>query len=134
MSDNRIVKVGIDEGKKLDITHPAGAEISMIMDGETVGTTYLSENVTRIKPGITLKPVHSHRDIEEITYVLAGEGEVWLEGSTCKIQKGDSVLYPPNSAHTVTNTGTDPLILLCFFSSPQFRKAGAYVTHEDIEL
>ena len=53
---------------------------SMIMDGET-GTVCLSKNVTRVKPGVTLRPCHSHRDIEEIVYVIDGKGEVWIEDS-----------------------------------------------------
>ena len=130
MPRNGIVKVGIDEGRKLDVTRPAGAEITMIMDGETQSTTHLSENVTRVKPGVTLEPVHSHRDIEEIVYVLEGQGRAWIDGSTCKIKTGDSVLYPPNSKHTVTNTGTGTLVLLCFFSTSEYRKPGAYLTHE----
>ena len=130
MGSSSLVKVGIDEGRKLEVTRPVGAEISMIMDGETAGTVHLSECLTKVKPGITLKPYHSHKDIEEIIYVIEGEGEVWVEGSTCEIKKGDSVLYAPNSKHTVTNTGTGTLVLLCFFSSPQYRKPGAYITYE----
>jgi len=130
MSTRSIVKVGLNEGKKMPVKHPAGAEISILMDGETAGTAYLTENVTKVKPGVTLKPVHSHKNIEEIVYVLEGEGEVWVDGSTCKIKPGDSVLFPADSKHTVRNTGRGTLALLCFFSSPRFRKEGAYLTHE----
>ena len=126
-----VVKVSLCEGKKIKATHPVGAEISIIMDGETTGTQYLTENMTRVNPGVTLKPCHSHLDIEEIVYVINGKGEAWVDGSTRKIRKGDSVLYPPNSKHTVRNTGKSTLTLLCFFSSPQFRKKGAYITHGD---
>lgn len=129
MRGHKVIKVGIDDGKKIKVTQPVGAEISIIMDGETVGTKYLTENVTRVKPGVILKPSHSHKDIEEIIHVLGGKGEVWIESHTCKIKKGDSVLFPANSRHTVRNTGTVMLVLLCFFSSPQFRKEGSYLTH-----
>ena len=131
MSRSTIIKVGITEGRKLDVTRPVGAEIHTLMDGETDGTRYLSAAVTRVGPGVTLKPVHSHRDIEEIVHVVQGTGEIWMEGATCAIKQGDSVLYPANSRHTVTNTGTDTLVLLCVFSTPQYRKPGAYVTHEN---
>lgn len=125
-----IVKVGLNEGKRMPARYPVGAEISILIDGETAGTTYLTELVTKVKPRVTLKPSHSHKDIEEIIYVLEGKGEVWIEGHTCKIKKGDSVLFPANSRHTVRNTGTVMLVLLCLFSSPQYRKEGAYLTHE----
>jgi len=134
MSNPKIIKVALNDARRLNVTKPVGAEISMIIDGETSGATYLSENITRVQPGVTLKPVHSHVDIEEVVFVLEGEGEAWVDGATCKIEKGDSVLYPPNSKHTVTNTGTGTLSLLCFFSDPKYRKDGAYLTHEDAEL
>ena len=125
-----IVKTGLNEGKKMPVKYPAGAEISILIDGETKGTAYLTEIVTKVKPGVTLKPSHYHKDIEEIVYVLEGEGDVWIDGSICKIKQGDSVLFPANSRHTVRNTGTVALVLLCFFSSPQYRKKGSYITHE----
>ena len=134
MSAQEIVKVGLNEGKKIKVKAPAGANISIIMDGETGGTSCLTENMTIIHPGITLQPSHSHIDIEEIVFVLEGEGEVWVEGKTCKIRKGDSVLFPANSKHTTRNTGTEPLALLCFFSTPQYRKEGAYGKHDNISF
>jgi len=130
MSNRRIIRVRLNEGKKLPVKHPAGAEISILMDGDTVGTRYLTENLTRVKPGVALKPVHSHKDIEEIVYVVEGEGEVWIDGRICEIKRGDSILFPPDSKHTVRNTGRETLALLCFFSSPRYRKEGAYLTHE----
>ena len=127
----RIVKVGLDEGERMPVKHPAAADISILMDGRTAGTTFLSELVTKVEPGATLKPSHSHKDIEEIIYVLEGEGEVWIDGETCKMKQGDSVLFPVNSQHTVRNTGTGTLAMLCIFSSPQYRRGGAYLTHEE---
>jgi len=129
-----IVKMGLSEGKKMSVKHPVEVDISIMMDGETVGTKYLTENITRLKPGLTLKPPHSHKDIEEITYVIEGEGEAWIEGETCKIKKGDSVLWPSNSIHTVRNAGSGTLVLLCIFSTPYYRKKGAYLTHEDVAV
>lgn len=41
------------------------------------------------------------------------------------------VLWPFNSKHTVRNTSARTLVLLCVFSTPHYRKEGAYLTHED---
>ena len=129
-----IYKVGLNEGKKLDVKYPIGVDITIMMDGKTGGTRYLTENITRIKPGLTLRPAHSHKDIEEITYVIDGEGEVWIEGETSKIKKGDSILWPVNAKHTVRNTGKETLVLLCVFSTPYYRKEGAYIKHENEDV
>ena len=134
MVENKIVKIPLDGGKDLNVTFPIGARVSMLMDAQTVGTRCLTENVTRVAPGVTLQPCHSHHDIEEIVYVVAGEGVIWVDGETGKIKAGDSVLYPPNSKHTVKNTGTETLTLLCFFSNPNYRKDGAYSTHQEVSF
>ena len=70
MPTRKIVKVSPDEGRKIIVKEPAGADITMIIDAQTTGAEHLSENITRIKPGVTLKLAHSHKDIEEIIYVL----------------------------------------------------------------
>ena len=131
MSGSRTVKVGLSEGRKIAVKHPAAAEISILMDGDTVGTRYLTENLTRIGPGLALPHPHSHTDIEEIVFVLEGEGEIWMDGDTFAVTQGDSVFYPPGSKHTVRNTGDTTLALLCFFSTPHYRQEGAYVTYDD---
>ncbi len=105
-----------------------------MMDEITGGTECMTEVITRIRPGLTLKPSHSHKDIEEIIYVLEGEGAVWVDGEICEIQKGDSVLFPANIKHTTTHTGNNTLVLLCFLSSPDYSKHGRYITHEDVEV
>lgn len=128
-----VVKVNINEGKKIE-KHPVKVNFSILMDETTGGTECMSEVITRIRPGLTLKPSHSHKDIEEIIYVLEGKGAVWVDGEICEIQKGDSVLFPANSKHTTKNMGNNTLVLLCFFSSPNYRKQGCYITHEDIKF
>ena len=128
-----IVKAGLYQGKEIK-KHPVKVDFSILMDETTGGTKCMTEVVTRIRPSLTLKPSHSHKDIEEIIYILEGKGAVWVDNEVCEVEKGDSVLFPANSKHTTKNTGNSPLVLLCFFSSPNYRKEGRYLTHEDIEF
>jgi len=130
-----IVKVHITEGKKRNVKFPIEADISILVDGEELGTaTYLTSLVSTLRPGFQLEPVHSHKDIEEISYVVEGRGKFWIDGKTCEVSQGDLILQPPNSKHTVKNIGEDSLILLCFFSSPNYREKGCYVTYDDIKV
>lgn len=128
-----IVKVNIGAGTKIK-EHPVKVDFSILMDEATQGTKFMTEVITRIRPGQTLNPSHSHKDIEEVVYVLEGEGAVYVDGEFCEIRKGDSVLFSANSKHTAKNTGASTLVLLCFFSSPNYRGKGLYITHEDIEF
>jgi mannose-6-phosphate isomerase-like protein (cupin superfamily) len=129
-----IVKVPINGGVKGVIKYPLEVNVSFLMDKRTVGTKYLTELLNVMKPGLTLNPVHSHKNIEEIAYVLEGDGKVWIDGEICDIRQGDSVLFPANSKHSVKNSGKVPLKLLCFFSSSNYREQGKYITHEHIDF
>ena len=66
------------------------------------------------KPGDTRGP-HLHRDFEECIYVLSGQGTTVAESGEIPINVGDIVLIPAGEKHMTRNTGTAPLVLLCFF-------------------
>ena len=44
------------------------------------------------------------------------------ESGEIPIKPGDIVLIPPNEKHMTRNTGTEPLVLLCFFAEPDVTK------------
>jgi mannose-6-phosphate isomerase-like protein (cupin superfamily) len=61
---------------------------------------------------------HLHDGFEECIYVLKGTGVTVAESGELPIKPGDIVLIPPNEKHMTRNTGTGPLVLLCFFAVP----------------
>jgi mannose-6-phosphate isomerase-like protein (cupin superfamily) len=70
---------------------------------------------------------HLHREFEECIYVLSGEGTTHAESGEIAIKPGDIVLIPPGEKHMTRNTGSVPLVLLCFFPVPD-------VTAETVEF
>jgi len=70
------------------------------------------------KPGDKPRGPHLHDGFEECIYVLKGTGTTVAESGEIPIQSGDIVLIPPNEKHMTRNTGTEPLVLLCFFAEP----------------
>lgn len=70
---------------------------------------------------------HLHREFEECIYVLSGEGTTHAESGEIAIRPGDIVLIPPAEKHMTRNTGSVPLVLLCFFPVPD-------VTAETVEF
>ena len=67
------------------------------------------------QPGDKPRGPHLHRDFEECIYVLWGTGVTHAESGEIPIKPGDIVLIPPNEKHMTMNTGSEPLVLLCFF-------------------
>ena len=71
------------------------------------------------KPGDKPRGPHLHDGFEECIYVLKGTRRARVaESGEIPIKPGDIVLIPPNEKHMTRNTGTEPLVLLCFFAEP----------------
>ncbi len=56
--------------------------------------------------------LHYHKGVEEIYYVLNGDGEVRVNDETAEIHKGDAVPIRINEAHSFTANGTSDLELM----------------------
>lgn len=67
------------------------------------------------QPGDKKRGPHLHRDFEECIYVLSGRGTMHSESGEHAVQPGDTLLVPAGEKHMTLNTGTEPLVLLCFF-------------------
>ena len=61
---------------------------------------------------------HLHRDFEEVIYVLSGSGTTHAESGDIALKAGEIVLIPAGEKHMTVNTGSEPLVLLCFFPVP----------------
>ena len=70
------------------------------------------------RPGDKPRGPHLHREFEECIYVLSGEGTTHAESGEIAIKPGEIVLIPPGEKHMTRNTGSVPLVLLCFFPVP----------------
>jgi len=64
------------------------------------------------------KTIESHRDpMEEIYFVLSGEGEMSVDEETRHVRPGDSTWIPAGSAHSLTNSSEKDLLILVVASS-----------------
>jgi uncharacterized cupin superfamily protein len=105
---------------------------------ERLGLTTLGINVTRVAPGKTGYPFHSHRCNDELFYILSGDGELRLGSERHPVKPGDVIGCPiggADTAHQLINTGTEPLLYLSIASNldpevceyPDSQKVGVWV-------
>jgi quercetin dioxygenase-like cupin family protein len=71
------------------------------------------------KPGESLRGPHYHTNYEECIYVLSGQGCTETDADKYPLRAGDTILIPSGEAHVTRNTGTESLMLLCFFPTAQ---------------
>ena len=70
------------------------------------------------KPGDKPRGPHLHGGFEECIYVLSGRGTMQSESGTLNAGPGDVLLVPAGEKHMTVNTGSETLVLLCFFPVP----------------
>ena len=80
--------------------------------------TFRIATIAPPKPDDKPRGPHVHDGFEECIYVLSGQGTTVAESGEIPIRPGDIVLIPANEKHMTRNTGTEPLVLLCFFAVP----------------
>lgn len=96
--------------------HLEGRDLRWIISEKTVGAEQLSIAVMHCFPHAVVKPLHAHRGIEEVIYIVQGQGQAWIDGEIVDFKGGDAVFFPANSKHQVRNTGDETLITASIFS------------------
>jgi len=75
------------------------------------------------QPGDSPRAPHQHHETEECIYVLSGRGATTADTGEYSLGPGDTLLVPPGEKHVTRNTGSEPLVLLCFFPVADVGKA-----------
>ncbi|MEW5984569.1 MAG: cupin domain-containing protein [Acidobacteriota bacterium] len=82
-----------------------------------VGARSMTLRLVEIPPqGLAPSPrrAHHHEHCEECTFVLSGTGTTYADSGEYPLTPGDTIFIPPGEKHATRNTGTTPLVLLCF--------------------
>lgn len=102
------------EAKQLGLS---GRKALEIVSGEkgALGVTLRLAEIPVPQPGESPRGPHQHSDHEECIYVLSGKGTTFADSGEYPLKPGDTLLIPPGEKHVTRNTGSEPLLLLCFF-------------------
>jgi mannose-6-phosphate isomerase-like protein (cupin superfamily) len=102
--------------RKTDYLAPDSSEIRLLPVMKGGGLCHCT-----LPPGKTSLPV-VHRHVEEIWYVLEGQGQVWRKNAgaekTVRVSGGKSLTIPPGTAFQFRNTGAGPLRILIVTMPP----------------
>jgi mannose-6-phosphate isomerase-like protein (cupin superfamily) len=93
------------------INTPHGSEIRPLIDRTTseIARCSLAEEVL---PAGAAVGRHHHLETEEIYYILEGSGRMTVGDEVRDVAAGDAVFIPLKRAHTLENTGDEPMRLL----------------------
>jgi mannose-6-phosphate isomerase-like protein (cupin superfamily) len=78
-----------------------------------------------LDPGKSSTP-HLHKEMEEIYYIIEGEGVIEIDGQTNIVKSGHAILLPIGSKHMITNTGQKVMKFISV-DSPPFNEKDIYL-------
>ncbi|HEY2121025.1 MAG TPA: cupin domain-containing protein [Candidatus Acidoferrum sp.] len=102
-----------------------GRKALEIVSGErgAHGLTLRLVEIPVAQSGDSLRASHHHADFEECIYTLSGQGTTFADSGEFHLKPGDTLLMPAGEKHVTRNTGSEPLLLLCFFPVPDITVA-----------
>ncbi|MHC6202309.1 cupin domain-containing protein [Breznakiellaceae bacterium SP9] len=79
-----------------------------LLDGAKETNARLFAEVT-LQPGSSIG-YHKHETETEYFFILSGQGTVNDDGTEVIVQQGDSIITGHGASHSITNTGSTPLV------------------------
>jgi uncharacterized cupin superfamily protein len=74
--------------------------------------------ITRIPPGKSICPFHTHSAQWEFYLVISGNGMARHQDGTTEIVADDAFIFEPGQPHQLTNNGSQDLIMLIVADNP----------------
>ena len=110
--------MNINDASLMDFGSPKGKfQAKLGRMGPAVGAEKLGAMLTIVEPGKIAFPFHVHHAIEEMFYIIEGNGEYRFGEETYPVKAGDLLSAPtggPERAHQLVNTGDVTLKYLAF--------------------
>jgi mannose-6-phosphate isomerase-like protein (cupin superfamily) len=94
-----------------------GSTIRVLLDARLGGAREQSLAEATLAPGQATQR-HHHARTEEIYAILAGTGEMEVDGEQHPVGPGDAVLIPPGARHQIRAGETEELRFLCCCAPP----------------
>ncbi len=107
MNEHKRMPVVKYESKTSPISCPYGLTTRVLTGGEGGIANVHVISVTKGDP-------HRHEGYDEVYYVLAGRGEIQIDGKAYTLEPGAVVSIPRGSVHSLCADGDEPLRFVAF--------------------
>jgi hypothetical protein len=99
---------------------PVNVSIPAFLDKNFIGRDPLKESVLGCTPDATARLLqlrealksHTHASLDEILYVVAGEGAIYIQGQSTPVTPGSLSVVPRGLQHAIERRGKNPLIMV----------------------
>lgn len=111
-----VTVVPLDSVEPIEL--PQGSWSRMLVTAGRVDGNGASLGYSVFTPGTVLTPVR--HEAEEFAYVVAGSGELRLDGDAVPFAAGDALHIPAGVWHAVANTGDEDAVMVFGFPHPEY--------------
>jgi mannose-6-phosphate isomerase-like protein (cupin superfamily) len=103
--------------------------VPAFLEKNFIGRDPIKESVLGCTPDVTTRLLqlhdalasHRHANLDEVLYVVAGDGMVRLENRQTPVAAGSLTIIPRGVPHEIERRGKNPLILLSMLSGAPCR-------------
>lgn len=81
--------------------------------GQALETTGSQLSFQTMVPGQDSGFLHTHKEHEELYFILKGEGQYQVDGDIFPVSEGSIVRVAPEGKRALKNTGDSELLMLC---------------------
>ncbi|MCL4477409.1 MAG: cupin domain-containing protein [Nitrospirae bacterium] len=106
-----------------------GGIIYKVLDTENSGLKNVEIAMCIFAPGEIAK-LHYHERLEEIYFIIEGEGEIELNGKWFPVQAEESIPIPVGVKHRLKNTSVDNPLRFLSINSPEWQVSDMIVVKE----
>lgn len=106
----------ITETKDIEPVEYEWGAVKWVANNDMAPGCEQSFGLVHILPGKT-NPEHWHTAAEEIVYMLQGECSIRVGEKSLQLRPGQTLYIPVGVKHEVANSGWDPVVYVCSFSS-----------------
>jgi uncharacterized cupin superfamily protein len=102
-----------------------------------IGSKPMGVSLTVVEPGQKAFPMHNHHVTAEMFFIVEGEGTYRVGENSYPVAQGDVIAAPPGgpeTAHQISNTGSQTLRYLSFSANPgdtdvtEYPESGKFAT------
>lgn len=112
----RVKIIDMTEGKRTDL--PGGSFVCELISGPRAGALSVCMGFSTWKPGASTKQmVH---DVEELAYIVQGEGKLSIGDEHVSYKAGQGVLIPAGVPHGVVNDSDADMSMVYVFAHPEY--------------
>lgn len=114
----------LEDGRNEPIKDLENAKRIVLIDKDTVGTEDITFAYCKFEAKTSFHKKHTHKDAEEVIYILSGRGICGVGHEEFEIEKGDTIWVPGGEVHWAYNPFDEPMEMIFIYTRPTLKSAG----------